>query len=508
MKKLTLFLAATMFSSLSFAAWQRVTTVEELLAGGTMIIGYEKTANSGVIVPMRTEGTATTSDLGYMYSGTTAGESKSTTIDMSALSVSTDYEVTVVPSTSVTGAVCIKIGDNFLGNENTKNNCKLFTKESKTTAFTPTVGTNDVFTLKIAANANYTTLQYNTSSSRFAVYGGTQKNVVIYKKVDNNVVLTPTISGEANFLTSTSVTITAEAGLKIYYTLDGTEPTTASTEYTASFDLNATTTVKAIAYDATKDKASSVVSKTFTKHTLQSLADIDYSTDGTVVFLSPVTVVYVNGKNIYVQDESGVGLVFGTLELKAGDKVSGLVVTTKVYKALPELEPQVTIEELSITAGTAPAPTEAAAVPVADDVNKYLLLKNVSFAADAATKSGTSLQNVTASFLGEDLILRDNFGVVADGIISAGTYDIEGFVCVYNTTVQFYPTNLTKIGGTTAIESVEMSNIYAHSGRIYGAEQGRIYTINGMDVTEQNGQLSNGIYIVKVGATATKIAVK
>ena len=63
-------------------------------------------------------------------------------------------------------------------------------------------------------------------------------------------------------------------------------------------------------------------------------------------------------------------------------------------------------------------------------------------------------------------------------------------------------------GSTTALESVEMSNIYANNGRIYGAEQGRIYTINGMDVTEQNGQLSNGIYIVKVGATATKIAVK
>ncbi|MGM9746347.1 MAG: chitobiase/beta-hexosaminidase C-terminal domain-containing protein [Paludibacteraceae bacterium] len=510
MKKLTLFLAATMFSSLSFAAWQRVTTVEDLLAGGTMIIGYEETANSGVIVPMRAEGSASTTAAGYMYSGTTASKSGSGTITMSSLSESAAYELTIVPSTSVTGAICIKIGDNFLGNTNTKNNCKLFAEESETTAFTPTVGTNDVFTLKITKNATYTTLQYNATSNseRFAVYGGTQKNVVIYKKVDSDVVLTPSISGEADFLTSTSVTITAEAGLKIYYTIDGTEPTTASTEYTAPFDLTATTTVKAIAYDAAKAKASSVVSKTFTKKTLQSLADIDYSTDGTVVYLSPVTVVYVNGKSIYVKDASGVGLVFGTLALKAGDEVSGLVVTTKVYKALPELEPQVTIEELSITAGTAPAPTEAAAVPVADDVNKYLLLKNVSFAADAATKSGTSLQNVTASFLGEDLILRDNFGVVADGIISAGTYDIEGFVCVYNTTVQFYPTNLTKIGGTTAIESVEMSNIYAHSGRIYGAEQGRIYTINGMDVTEQNGQLSNGIYIVKVGAKATKIAVK
>ncbi|MDD6782849.1 MAG: hypothetical protein PUD89_08000, partial [Bacteroidales bacterium] len=129
MKKLTFLVAALCACTMSFAAsWQRVTTVEELLAGGTMIIGYEETAKSGVIVPMRTEGTATTSAAGYMYSGTTAESSTSTTVDMSALSVSTDYEVTVVPSTSVTGAVCIKIGDNFLGNTNTKNNCKLFTE--------------------------------------------------------------------------------------------------------------------------------------------------------------------------------------------------------------------------------------------------------------------------------------------------------------------------------------------------------------------------------------------
>ena len=189
MKKFTLLLAAAMLSSMSFAAWQRVTTVAELLEGGTMIIGYEADAKEpGVIVPMRTEGTATTSKAGYMYSGTTAGSSKGGTLKIDTLSeTAAAYEVTVVPSESVTGAVCIKIGDNFLGNTNTQNNCKLFTKESATTAFTPTVGTNDVFTLKIAANTgektNYTTLQYNANSPRFAVYGGTQKNVVIYKKV-------------------------------------------------------------------------------------------------------------------------------------------------------------------------------------------------------------------------------------------------------------------------------------------------------------------------------------
>ena len=99
-------------------------------------------------------------------------------------------------------------------------------------------------------------------------------------------------------------------------------------------------------------------------------------------------------------------------------------------------------------------------------------------------------------------------------LAEVGDYvEIVGDLTKYGTTAETVGKSnataeiITK-GSTTAIESVEMSNIYAHSGRIYGAEQGRIYTINGMDVTEQNGQLSNGIYIVKVGAKATKIAVK
>lgn len=95
--------------------------------------------------------------------------------------------------------------------------------------------------------------------------------------------------------------------------------------------------------------------------------------------------------------------------------------------------------------------------------------------------------------------------------LAVGDYvEVVGDLTKYNTTLELAAgCSIKKLDSpTTAIESVEMSNIYAHSGRIYGAEQGRIYTINGMDVTEQNGQLSNGIYIVKVGATATKIAVK
>ncbi|MGM9751371.1 MAG: choice-of-anchor J domain-containing protein [Candidatus Cryptobacteroides sp.] len=164
------------------ATWTRVTTVAELLAGGTFIIGYEADAKSGIIVPMANVGDATTSKAGFMYSGKAASSGDKQTIDMSRVTETTKYEVSIVASTSVSGAICIKIGDNYLGNTNTKNNCKLFTSESTTTSFTPTLGANDVFTLKITANKDYHTLQYNTGSPRFAVYGGTQKNVVIYKK--------------------------------------------------------------------------------------------------------------------------------------------------------------------------------------------------------------------------------------------------------------------------------------------------------------------------------------
>lgn len=82
----------------------------------------------------------------------------------------------------------------------------------------------------------------------------------------------PTITGDATFLGTTTVTITNAAsadGADIYYTLNGDDPTTTTSgtcfEYSVPFEISATTTVKAIAKKSTDTNASSVVSKTFTK---------------------------------------------------------------------------------------------------------------------------------------------------------------------------------------------------------------------------------------------------
>ena len=73
----------------------------------------------------------------------------------------------------------------------------------------------------------------------------------------------PTFSGTVNFETSTTVTLSAAAGATIYYTTNGSTPSNTSSEYSAPLNINATTTVKAI---AVKDGLiTGVVSKTYTK---------------------------------------------------------------------------------------------------------------------------------------------------------------------------------------------------------------------------------------------------
>lgn len=76
-------------------------------------------------------------------------------------------------------------------------------------------------------------------------------------------VAAPTISGTTPFAETTSVTMSDPAGASIYYTVDGSTPTSSSTQYSAAFTLSDTTTVNAI---AVKDGvSSSVASRTFTK---------------------------------------------------------------------------------------------------------------------------------------------------------------------------------------------------------------------------------------------------
>ena len=102
-------------------------------------------------------------------------------------------------------------------------------------------------------------------------------------------VSTPVITGDASFYETAEISIACSTeGAKVYYTLDGAEPTAESVLYAAPFEINATTTVKAIAIKG-EDK-SAVAEKTFTKATVLTVAQalaLDLST--------PVANQYVEG---------------------------------------------------------------------------------------------------------------------------------------------------------------------------------------------------------------------
>ena len=76
-------------------------------------------------------------------------------------------------------------------------------------------------------------------------------------------VTAPQISGTTPFAETTSVSIQAEQGAEIRYTIDGLTPTAESSLYSAPITLSNTATVKAIAIK--NGQSSEAASKTFTK---------------------------------------------------------------------------------------------------------------------------------------------------------------------------------------------------------------------------------------------------
>jgi hypothetical protein len=171
----------------------------------------------------------------------------------------------------------------YAAGNGTKNQAALVDNVGDATLWTATMtdGTFEFVNKKNNDASVNKNLRYNAGYG-FACYGtSTGGALSLYKKVvANDAVTSPIISGNAEFVESTEVTIVAEDGLKVYYTLDGTDPTNASTEYTAPFELTATTTVKAVAYYG--ENASEVVSKTFKKLqvlTCEEAADACTSTE-------------------------------------------------------------------------------------------------------------------------------------------------------------------------------------------------------------------------------------
>ena len=175
-----------------------------------------------------------------------------------------------------------------------------------------------------------------------------------------------TPNGAISFIGTQSVTIfCATAGAKIYYTTDGTTPTTSSTLYTTALSLTSTTTVKAI---AVKDgmNNSAVAAATFTKYSggggggggavISSVSDkaakeLKNAKEGSTVTIDmkgetelPASAIKdIAGKDITVELDMGGGMVWsfngldvpkGGVSLNLGVKTGTKTIPAKVINAL------------------------------------------------------------------------------------------------------------------------------------------------------------------------------
>lgn len=209
----------------------------------------------------------------------------------------------------------------------------------------------------------------------------------------------PTISGDALFIESTDVTITSPVhveGVAIYYTLDGTDPTTASQPYNAPIPLTETTTVKAIA--VYKSITSDVATMTFEKfdanapRTIADLASIKADLASVTVSFANAQVVYAENNN-YILRENIEGEYYALdvlntqLPFKVGATVSGTVKLKVAFKANPAASNGVlstadiaeTLKDnLTITPGTSvkPIPLEVSVVDVQNHPGDLLVVKD------------------------------------------------------------------------------------------------------------------------------------
>lgn len=209
----------------------------------------------------------------------------------------------------------------------------------------------------------------------------------------------PTISGDEVFMESTNVTITSAVdvdGVAIYYTLDGTDPTTASQPYNAPFLLTETTTVKAIA--VYKSITSDVASLRFEKfdanapRTIAELASIKADLASVTVSFANAQVVYAENNN-YILRENIEGEYYALdvlntqLPFKVGATVSGTVKLKVAFKANPAANNGVlstadiaeTLKDnLTITPGTSvkPIPLEVSVVDVQNHPGDLLVVKD------------------------------------------------------------------------------------------------------------------------------------
>lgn len=193
-------------------------------------------------------------------------------------------------------------------------------------------------------------------------------------------------------------------GATIYYTTDGSEPTTASTEYTGAISLTETTTIRAIAKAADLD-ASPVNSRTYTvvvaATEVSTLAELrtGYEVGSEEVFNfngdAVVTFTRSSRNQKYIMDSTGGMLIDDnpgaiTSSYAIGDIMTGLLGTMTNFNQLVQFNPAGDVPNSGRTAEIIPFVVTIPELTIADHESALVTLNNVRFKTPVATFPSSS----------------------------------------------------------------------------------------------------------------------
>ena len=306
------------------------------------------------------------------------------------------------------------------------------------TSLEKTAATGTAYTTEYTVSGDYEYIGFRSNSGAQYITSIT----IVWETGGSTTVAAPTISpAGGNFGGSQVVTISHDDADAIYYTLDGTDPTTSSTEYTAPFTINATTTVKAIAVK--NGVSSSVASATFTEMGVGTIAAAyALAQSSQFVFTGNAVVTYQNGRNVWIRDNSGSGMIYRvsseTGSFTNGDILNaGWAATNTIYNSIPEFNNASGVTSNSNGGTVAPFDKTSTGITTSN-VNEYVSLSNVTLSWD------TSVGYCYVTIGNNKVYFRDYFGLDLS-VASGHTYNIEGIVYIQNSNAFVYMTAVTEV---------------------------------------------------------------
>lgn len=316
----------------------------------------------------------------------------------------------------------------------------------------------------------------------------------------------------------------ATEGAKIYYTLDGTDPSATSTEYKAAINIDKTTTLKAVAIDADNN----VSAVRTVEYTLPEVVDVDNiaafitkaDKEAVVRIKGTVTVTYSDGnRNHWVKDDSGVLMIFGEVKgLKNGSVISGIIGKYDKFNNTHEIIPAYVPAAVD---GEAVQPTEMKLEEVAiAKINEYVNIKGVEVKEEVTFSK--DVKNATLVAGDKEINAYNKFSALNDYTLKAGVkYDVIAIVGEYKDAPQLYLISVKESTGVGVKDTEINATVYSANGTIIVETevenaQIEVFSITGQrlaslcatsNTTAIEG-IATGVVIVRVNGESHKIIVK